>query len=250
MGTYTNIYFENENFSINTKSLYPEDVLENFKKYGKIFYSYVGNEEDENVYLIFDDKDWDGYKHNVKFNNCGYNFFYNSKTNTLKIGVLNDFYCVLCDVSNFTEDFDILYSNLHEKIKRKYYNYQGIDIVDIDNYCDQRIAFIKDSIIYRIWITNNKITNIIVVNQKENTCISSRDFNFFDEIDYKKGRELFEQTKHLSLIEKFEFILQQKESKLIKDILTAYKEHIEPNLDILKEFLLKYNEDERIFIMM
>ena len=35
MGTYTNIYFENENFSINTKSLYLEDVMNEYKIHNK-----------------------------------------------------------------------------------------------------------------------------------------------------------------------------------------------------------------------
>jgi len=240
MGTYTNIYFENEKFSIDTKYLYPSDVIKEYQKNKKIYF---------------------GYKHNNKFDRCSYNFFYNTDKNTLKIAVANDFYLHLHDVSNFDGDIDVFYSQKSRLLENKHFEYKGLLITDIKhfeyngvlmstNINDNRIGFIYNDIQYRVWFQNNVIVDIVVtdnIKDSENT-FRTMDFNISS---YFTGKEIYEISKNDKTgIDFFKFILEKKEILLARKIVNAYENDIKQHIDILQEFLLNYKPKERIILDM
>ena len=247
MGTYTNIYFENENFSINTKSLYLEDVMNEYKIHNKISFTETKNEDDEDVCLMFDNEDWDGYKHNYKFDRCSYNFFYNTNNNILKIALFNDFYLHLHDISKFDGDINKFYCHKNKLLDNKHFEYKGLFITDIEQL-DNRIGFIYNDIQYRLWFKNNVITDIIAtddIGSSKNTFKTS-DFNAHDYFTSNEVYEIYKE-KHI-VIDFFKFILGKKEVPLARKIVNAYENNIKQHIDILQEFLLNYKRKERIIV--
>ena len=247
MGTYTNIYFENENFSINTKSLYLEDVMNEYKIHNKISFTETKNEDGEDVCLMCTSKDWDGYKHNYKFDRGSYNFFYNADNNILKIAVFNDFYLYLYDISKFDGDINKFYCHKNKLLDNKHFEYKGLFITDIEKL-DNRIGFIYKNIQYRLWFKNNVIASIIAtddIGSSENTFKTS-DFNADN---YFTGNEVYElyKEKHIG-IDFFKFILEKKEVPIARKIVNAYENNIKQHIDILQEFLLNYERKERIIL--
>jgi hypothetical protein len=249
MGTYTNTYFENEKFSINTKYLYLNDVINEYQKNKKIYFTEHKDRDGNIVYFMFDNKEWDGYKHNDKFDRCSYNFFYNADKNTLKIAVANDFYLHLHDVSNFDGDIDVFYSQKSKLLENKHFEYKGLLITDIEQF-DNRIGFIYNDIQYRVWFKNNVITDIVVtdnIKDSENT-FRTMDFNVSS---YFTGKEIYEISKNDKIgIDFFKFILEKTEVPLLRKIVNAYENDIKQHIDILKGFLLNYKPEERIILDM
>ena len=247
MGTYTNIYFENENFSINTKSLYLEDVIKQYKIHNKISFTETTNEDGEDVCLMFDNEDWDGYKHNNKFNRCSYNFFYNTNNNILKIAVLNNFYLYLYDLSQIDGDINKFYYQKSKLLDNKHFEHKGLLITDIEKL-DNRIGFIYKNIQYRLWFKNNVITDIIAtddIKSSENT-FRTIDFNPYDYFTSDEFYEIYNK-KHIG-VDFFKFILEKKEVPLARKIVNAYENNIKQHIDILQEFLLNYKQKERIIV--
>ena len=250
MGTYTNVYFENEKFSINTKSLYPSDVINEYQKNKKIYFT-EHKDEDDIVYFMFDNKDWDGYKHNNKFDRCSYNFIYNTDKNTLKIAVANDFYLHLYNVSNFDGDFDVFYDQKSKLLEKyfKHFEYKGLLITDIEQF-DNRIGFIYKNTQYRLWFKNNVIVDIVVTDTIKDSENTFRTIDF-DVSRYFTGKEIYEISKDDKIgIDFFKFILEKKEIPLARKIVNAYENNIKQHIDILQGFLLNYKPEERIFLDM
>ena len=247
MGTYTNIYFENENFSINTKSLYLEDVMNEYKIHNKISFTETKNEDGEDVCLMFDNEDWDGYKHNYKFDRCSYNFFYNTNNNILKIAVFNNFYLHLYDLTQIKGDINKFYYQKSKLLDNKHFEYKGLFITDIEQF-DNRIGFIYKNIQYRLWFKNNVITDIVAtddIGRSENT-FRTNDFNVFNYFTPDESFEIYKE-KHI-VIDFFKFILGKKEVPLARKIVNAYENNIKQHIDILQEFLLNYERKERIIL--
>lgn len=250
MGTYTNTYFENEKFSINTKYLYLNNVINEYQKNKKIYFTEHKDEDDNIVYFMFDNKEWDGYKHNNKFNRCSYNFFYNTDKNTLKIAVANDFYLHLHDVSNFDGDIDVFYSQKSKLLENKHFEYKGLLITDIEQF-DNRIGFIYKNTQYRLWFKNNVIVDIVVtdnIKDSENT-FRTMDFNVSDYFTSKEMYEIYDKQDKIG-IDFFKFILEKKEIPLARKIVNAYENDIKQHIDILQGFLLNYKPEERIILDM
>jgi hypothetical protein len=247
MGTYTNIFFETENFSINTKSLYPQNVIDKYKEFNKIFFTKGEKQynQGDNAYLVFGEQEYDGYKHNLNFENTSYNFWYNSDKNTLKIGYNNDFYLYLYDISNFDGDIDTIISKLHDVIQTKYFNYKGLLIADISKF-DNRIAFTQDNMMYRVWFKANEIRRIIVHNEEQHFNSDIELMYYFDK--YEDIHRIYKETASLNMIDRLRYILKIKEIKEIKHIINIYDEKIKHNIDILREFLFIYNDQEREII--
>ncbi len=247
MGTYTNIFFETENFSINTKSLYPQNVIDKYKEFGKIFFTEGKGQynSDKNIYLIFGKQEYGGYKHNLNFEHTAYNFWYNADKNTLKIGCINDFYLYLYDISNFNRDIDIIISKLYDTIQIKYFNYKGLLISDILQL-DNRIAFIQDNMIYRMWFKDNELKRIIFHDEKQYFDSDIELMHYFHK--YEDITKIYKETQNFNMIDRLKYILKIKYIKEVKDIVNIYDKKIKLNIDILKEFLFIYNDRKREII--
>lgn len=243
MGTYTNIYFENENFSINTKNLYPHNIFDYFAKNQEIYYSQQKDYDGDDVFLVFNEPEFDGYKHYQKIDDCAYNFFYNKTNNALRFCVFSDFYYSLYSADR-SKNFDETYHKLSEEIDNIHYQYKGLSLVNCCHYTNM-IAFVMDGITYRIWILSDKVQDIIIIDNQGN-CTRSYDFTLLDLFIGDELLQIYEKIKEMSKIDFFKYVFARKNSKLLKKIIEAYDNYIEPNLTTLNEFLLSYDKFERI----
>lgn len=255
MGTYTNIIFEKENISINTKHLYPEDVIDNFNKHGKIFYTeYTGGYANDVCYSIFGNKELQGYNEGVNiYDNASYNFKYNSETNCLFYATVDDFFVYLVNTAKYNSFKEIEASQ--KNILRQAYWYKNLQIINVFPH-EGRVVFKQENLYYGIAFSHHNNTSFVksfyaYTDEGSDLMFDTRDIQA-NIIRFFPNRNDFINLEDVALCLQKCLDLSPPNTTLKQnaaELMRVYQKNIKPKLSVLLEVLINYKNYVRIEIL-